>query len=323
MPASTRATVVELLANHPDFVVEGGIPRQKSVFTPSQNQTSNTFGFKWQKRDTYESEAVQSASKAWLEERYNLPGKSLKDLVQGKTVLDAGCGAGHSGLLFFGELLKECRYIGVDISTAVEVAAQRFAEKGLPGEFVQASLMDLPQALEPVDVIFSEGVLHHTDSTEQAVRYLSTKLAPGGIFMFYVYKKKGPIREFTDDYIREKLAPLTDEAAWKALEPLSQLGKTLGDLNIEINLEQPIDLLEIPAGPINLQRLFYWHIFKAYYRPDWTLDEMNHINFDWYRPENCYRQSPEEVQAWVESSGLTLLKLDVQEAGITVIAQKP
>ncbi len=29
-------------------------------------------------------------------------------------------------------------------------------------------------------------------------------LAPGGELMFYVYRRKAPIREFTDDYVRER-----------------------------------------------------------------------------------------------------------------------
>ena len=78
----------------------------------------------------------------------------------------------------------------------------------------------------------------------------------------------------------------------------------------------------IPAGKINLQRLFYWHIFKAFYRPEYTLDEMNICNFDWYRPLNCHRQTPEQVKNWVEDSGLEIIKMDIQEAGITVIARK-
>lgn len=315
-------SVAELLASSPDYILENGIPRQKAIYTPSQSQTQNAFGFKWHKRDTYESEAFQRLSNSWLQERYALSGHTMSSLVAGKTVLDAGCGAGLSALLLFGDVLKECRYVGVDISNAVDVAAQRFLEHKMPGEFVQASLMNLPSELGNFDVILSEGVLHHTDSTEKAVRYLSGKLNPGGLFMFYVYKKKGPVREFTDDYIREKLASMTDDEAWKALEPLSKLGKQLGELDIQLDIEEPIDVLEIPAGKINLQRLFYWHIFKAYHRPEWTLDEMNHVNFDWYRPTNAWRQTLDEVRSWMELEGLDILKMDVQDAGITVIARK-
>lgn len=323
-PAVTAPSLLQRLAGHPGFVVENGIPRQKSVFTPSQAQTADVFGFKWAKRNTYESPAVQRASRDWLVERYALPnGQTIADLTRDKRVLDAGCGAGHSAILLFGEALNACQYTGVDISSAVDVAAVRFAEAGLRGEFLQASLMDLPDELGLFDVIFSEGVLHHTDSTEQAVRYLAGKLAPGGVFMFYVYRQKGPIREFTDDFIREKLAPMSDEQAWHALEPLTKLGHTLGALDIEIDIPEAIDVLDIPAGKINLQRLFYWHVAKAYYRPDWTLDEMNHINFDWFRPKNSHRQTPQAVCAWLEACGLCVLAQNVQEAGITIIAQKP
>ncbi len=322
MTFPNNKSLAEILKDNPEYALANEIPRQKKIYSTSQTQTEQTFAFKWSKRDTYESDAVHAASKKWLDDRYGLPNTDFSKLLEGKTVLDAGCGSGYSALLFFGELLNTCRYIGADISEAVDVAAQRFAEKNVRGEFIQADLLNLPEELGFFDIIFSEGVLHHTDSTEKAIRYLATKLNPGGHFMFYVYNKKGPIREFTDDFIRSRIANLTDEEAWKALEPLTKFGKMLGDLNFEIDIEEPIYVLDIPAGKINLQRFFYWHLFKAYFRPDWNLDEMNHVNFDWYRPHNCHRQTPDEVRSWVESSFLNILKMDVQEAGITVVARR-
>lgn len=322
MTLPNNTSLAEILKDNPEYALANGIPRQKKVYSPSQTQTEQTFAFKWSKRDTYESEAVYAASKKWLNERYGLPDTPFSKLLEGKTVLDAGCGAGFSALVLFGELLNTCRYIGADISEAVDVAAQRFAEKNVRGDFIQVDLLDLPEALGSFDIIFSEGVLHHTDSTEKAIRYLATKLNPGGHFMFYVYNQKGPIREFTDDFIRARISEMTDEEAWKALEPLTKLGKLLGDLNLEIEIEEPIDVLDIPAGKINLQRFFYWYVFKAFYKPDFTLDEMNHGNFDWYRPSNCHRQRPDDVRTWVESSGLSILKMDIQDAGITVVAKR-
>ena len=322
MTISNNSSLAEILKDNPEYALVNGIPRQKKVYSPSQTQTEQTFAFKWSKRDTYGSDAVFAASKKWLVERYNLPDKDYSTLLKGKTVLDAGCGAGFSALALFGKLLNTCRYIGADISTAVDVAAQRFTENDVRGDFIQVDILDLPEELGSFDVIFSEGVLHHTDSTEKAIRYLATKLNPRGYFMFYVYNKKGPVREFTDDFIRSRIEEMTDDEAWKALEPLTKLGKLLGDLNLEIDIEEPVKVLDIPAGRINLQRLFYWHLFKAYYKPDWNLQEMNHVNFDWYRPKNCHRQTPDEVRAWIESSSLDILKMDVQEAGITVVARR-
>ena len=59
-----------------------------------------------------------------------------------------------------------------------------------------------------------------------------------------------------------------------------------------------------------------------FYRQDWSIDEMNHINFDWFRPLNCHRQTPEEVRQWVSKEGMKIEHIDVQEAGITVVAKK-
>ena len=52
------------------------------------------------------------------------------------------------------------------------------------------------------DLVFSEGVLHHTPDTRRAFRTLVDLLAPGGQIAFYVYRRKAPLREFADDYVR-------------------------------------------------------------------------------------------------------------------------
>jgi arsenite methyltransferase len=304
-----------------------GIAREAApgATSEAQGQTREAFGFKWQKRETYESPAMRETARAWLFERYCGGDPALLDgwLAGGrKVILDAGCGAGFSALLFFGDRLREHDYLGIDISEAAEVARQRFAEAGVPGDFLQAGIFEAPVPDGSVDLIFSEGVLHHTDSTERALKHLAGKLAPGGRFMFYVYAKKAVIREFTDDYVREQIRPLSDEEAWAALEPLTKLGMALGELGATVDVPEDIPFLGIRKGPQDVQRLFYWNICKLFYRPDFTLDEMNHINFDWFRPLNCHRQTPEQVAAWCAEAGLTVERLDVQEAGITVVARR-
>ena len=291
----------------------------------NQRQTEDTFGYKWKRRSTYESPAMQAAWRRWLLEKYfdgNEDGpRSL--LGTGPTrILDAGCGSGGSALALFGDLLREHRYIGVDISEAADIGRQRFAERGIPGEFVRCSLDAIPARCGEFDIIFSEGVLHHTDSVQRAIGSLSARLRPGGRFLFYVYVKKAPIREFTDDLVRDAIAGLNNDDAWDALIPLTELGRKLGELDVEIDIEKPIPYLGIPTGKINLQRLFYYKVCKAFYRPDYTDHEMNHINFDWFRPKNCFRHTPEEVREFCASAGLAIERFHVEESGITVIAVK-
>jgi len=299
--------------------VEGG------EVSDAQAQTRDSFGFKWGLRHTYESEASQNAIRQWLIERY-LGGDPdrMKEYLDkpGKLILDAGCGAGNPAILLFGDRLRDHDYLGVDISSAVDVARDRFATLALPGDFLRVDLMNLPVPDGSLDIMFSEGVLHHTDSTRDAVMALERKLAPGGLMMFYVYRKKALVREFTDDAIREQLRPMSDEQAWEALKPLTRLGIALGKLDCEIDVPEDIPLLGISKGKLDIQRFFYWNICKTYFRPEFNVDEMNHINFDWFRPLNCHRHTEEEVRSWCGELGMTIVDLNVQESGITVIARK-
>ena len=306
------------------FEIRAGIPRSPALLSQAQTQTEETFGFKWNKRETYESPASLARMRAWLVERYGDVAKAGWFAEHGAwpLLVDAGCGAGMSALELFAEALPNIRYLGIDVSEAVDVAADRFAERGLEAGFLQADIAQLPLPEASVDLVFSEGVLHHTNSTQGALAALARLLKPGGRFLFYVYRRKGPIREFSDDYIRDKLQAMSPQQAWDALEPLTRLGIALGELGAEIDIPRPIELLGIPAGRIDVQRLFYWHVAKMFYRPDLDLDEMNHINYDWYAPANAARQSPEEVRAWCAESGLSIEHEVIEEAGITIIARK-
>lgn len=314
----------EVLLRDQRFVRRGGILRSAGLLSEAQTQTAEAFGFKWHQRKTFERPEALARMREWLTERY---GDVTKEAWFGEygphpIILDAGCGGAMSAMELFGSALATSRYLGVDVSSAVDVAKARLAEKGWTGGFLQANLMTLPLAPGSVDMIFSEGVLHHADSTEAALKALSPLLRQGGRILFYVYRKKGPVREFTDDFIRDKLQPMTPEEMWGAVEPLTRLGQILGDLDIEIEIPEPIDLLEIPAGRINLQRFFYWHVAKIFYRPEATLDEMNHINFDWYAPRNAHRQTPQEVRRWCAEAGLVIERECVEQAGITIVARR-
>ena len=290
-----------------------------------QAQTEETFSFKWSKTETYASPEVRNEWRRWLLEKYfdNDPGGPAKFLgPRPLRILDAGCGAGISALLLFGDALAKHDYVGVDISDCVIEARRNFELAGIPGTFVQASLTDLPEDLGTFDLIFSEGVLHHTDSVADALSYLVSRLRPGGRIAFYVYARKAAIREFTDDYVREQIAPLSDEEAWNALLPLSALGKALGDLGQKVEIPEDIEVLGIQKGTYDLQRLFFYKICKAYYRPEYSLEEMNHINFDWFRPSNCHRHTVEETRAMCDAAGLAIARLLEEPSGITVIAER-
>jgi SAM-dependent methyltransferase len=215
----------------------------------------------------------------------------------------------------------DSEWYGVDISEAIDVVKERLG--GNTGtRFVQADLMDLPFRPRSFDTVFSEGVLHHTPSTRAALESVVNMLAPGGEILFYVYRKKAPLREFADDWVRDHIAPLAPDDAWEALRPLTALGEALAKLHVDVDVPRDIPYLGIKAGRHNVQRLIYWHVLKLFWNDDFSFDENNHVNYDWYHPRYAHRQTPEEVRSWCAELGLTIQHFDIEESGMTVRALK-
>ena len=122
--------------------------------------------------------------------------------------------------------------------------------------------------------------------------------------------------------MREQLHKLSPKQAWDALKPLTELGIQLGEANMELNLPNGIELLGVPSGKIKLQEFFYWYILKAFYAKELDFDAMQHINFDWYAPQNAHRQTPDEVSQWCDELNLNILSMKTELSGITVIAKR-
>jgi SAM-dependent methyltransferase len=187
---------------------------------------------------------------------------------------------------------------------------------------VQADLQRPPFPERYFDFIACDQVIHHTPDTRASLGALVRHLAPGGHLAFYVYKVKGPIREFCDDYIRARTTRMSVEECLEFSEAMTRLGRALSDLKVEVEVPQAIPLLGIPAGRIDVQRFVYWHVFKCYWNDgmDWTSNLVT--NFDWYHPLHAHRHTEEEVRAWCAELGLGIERLNVVEAGISVLARK-
>ena len=259
----------------------------------------------------------------WILDKYGWGNsESFKKVMESKRhILDAGTGLGRV-VADFCEVNKSGEVFGVDLSDAVEGAYQN-TKKYQNAHILQADLMNLPFNRGSFDFIFSEGVLHHTPNTQTAFEVLVNYLAPKGEISIYIYGKKGPIREFCDDYIRQSTTKLSAEECWEFSKRITTLGRALSDLQIEFEIPEDIPALSMRAGKYNLQRFFYYHIFKCFWNDRFTFDENNLINFDWYHPAYAHRHTPEEVRAWFQKSGLQVTHLDISESGITARGLKP
>lgn len=108
--------------------------------------------------------------------------------LEGKEVLEIGVGSGYHA-----ELLarRGAKVTGIDLAAAaVELTAQRFAIKGLPGTFEQWDAEgSRPDFTGRFDLIWSWGVIHHSAHTGRIVRNAHEWLTEDGCFAGMVYHR--------------------------------------------------------------------------------------------------------------------------------------
>lgn len=291
----------------------------------SAMQIKQTFAYKWLKQKWWGMQgSTAKFFEEWLLPRYGWNSKEeyKKSFFDKKICLDAGCGLGREAIRM-AEANPDMLVIGIELSECIDEAYKHAKNKGINNIlFIQADINNPPIAENTVDFIISEGVLHHTQNTKNALIALVSLLTKNGEIGFYVYRKKAVLREFTDDYIREKISNLPPEKAWKELESVTKLGKALSELNAKLTIEEDINLLGIKAGEYDLQRFIYYNIFKCFWNPNFTFEENVHVNFDWYMPKYAWRHTEEEIRQWIDELNLKLIWEKVEESGITVRAKK-
>jgi arsenite methyltransferase len=304
------------------YVITNGIPRFVLTGDEDQRQTELSFDFKWHRRGISDSPQIYAVAQQWLVQRYGFGSvdEMRKFFARRGRILDAGCGSGFSTSKWMNQSGRgngKAEWFGVDISGAIDLAQKRLGH--IPGvHFIQADILQLPFREKVFDTIFAEGVIHHTPSTEHALKSLLSVLEPGGEILFYVYRKKGPVREFTDDYIRSIVSNLGTQEAWELVRPLTKLGQALAELHVEVEVPEDIPYLGIKAGRYDVQRLIYWHFAKLFWSEARTFEENNVVNFDWYHPRYAHRHTEEEIRRYCDEGGLLITYFDVQESGFTV-----
>jgi SAM-dependent methyltransferase len=298
-----------------EYRIQDGVP---IMLVP---ETRESFSAKWKLAPDYRR-STQAHYVHWYLERFGFGDiESLRQFLKGKRrILDAGTGHGRDAELF--ATSSESEVFGVDISHGI-YNAYRDLNHLSNLHLIQADLTRLPFPPEFFDFISCDQVIHHTPDTHGSFLALLRHLAPSGHIGIYVYKTKGPIREFCDDYIRQRTVNLSVEECIRFSEAVTKFGKALSDLNVEFEVPEDIPILEIKAGKYNLQRFIYWNVMKCYWNDgiDWPSNLIT--NFDWYHPLHAHRHSPEEVLSWYEAAGLEIVKFDVVESGTTILGRKP
>ena len=178
--------------------------------------TGNHYGklFSGFSDDSYFNEA-----KYLLKTRLERNGIDIENLGD-KTLLDMGCGGGRYTVAW--KLLGVKEAVGLDISEiGLENARQRVAKAGIEGvRYVQGSVLKAPIEDNSFDIVYSNGVFHHTTDWKKGIAEQVRILKPGGMGWQYLIENPGGIfwdnieilrvilKNVNHDYAREALADL-------------------------------------------------------------------------------------------------------------------
>lgn len=141
----------------------------------------------------YVKESEQNTLEWYLEAeryRYDTYGPWMPEVMEfadhrGEKVLEIGAGMG-TDLAQFAKNGAICT--DLDLSAGhLEHARRNFALRGLTATFVHGDGEELPFPDDTFDVVYSNGVIHHTPNTQQVIERIHRVLKPGGKAIIMVY----------------------------------------------------------------------------------------------------------------------------------------
>jgi ubiquinone/menaquinone biosynthesis C-methylase UbiE len=105
----------------------------------------------------------------------------------GKRLLEIGCGVGYDALDFCEHGVD---YIGIDLTPEnVDRCRKHLSFYGFYPQILQADAENLPFADRSMDIVFSNGVLHHTPDIKRSLKEICRVLKSGGEFWIILYHK--------------------------------------------------------------------------------------------------------------------------------------
>ena len=205
---------------------------------------------------------------SFAEEPARLLGERLKrnnvvvpDLATAR-VLDAGCGGGRYSVAWHLHGARDV--LGVDLSEpGIAHARARAEAMKLEGvRFESMDVVELPVEPESFEIVFSNGVLHHTRDWQRGVQGLVRALKPRGLGWLYLIENPGGYFWDVIELLRDVMYGEVHEEARIAVANLGvpanrvfyMLDHVMVPINLRLTADEIVEALEV-AGARDIRRL--------------------------------------------------------------------
>ncbi len=205
-------------------------------------KTKNSFAFEWgfldRKKDKLWHDELKELSNVFINETGE-PFSYFND----KTIMDAGSGHG----LMTTRIATFSKYaIGMELSKAVEDAYLKNDNK--QAWFIQGDIHFIPFAEYTFDVLYSSGVIHHTNNTELSLSLVEPVLKKSGKICLWLYHPQKSILHNFILFTRKITSKLPIKLSFILLSvfvfPVTFLIKMIKNKNPPNYREEMIDLLD-------------------------------------------------------------------------------
>jgi len=150
---------------------------------------------------------------------------------RGKKILEIGVGAGTDHLQW---ARAGCECHGVDLTAAaIETAGKHLALYGLKSDLRHIDAEVLPFKDASLDLVYSWGVIHHSEKPERIIAEIHRVLKPGGIFVGMLYNRYSVAVAklwFRHGLLAGKPWRSFDDIAWDHIESVGTKVYTVKDI---------------------------------------------------------------------------------------------